>query len=143
MDMVCIYCGGETKVTNSRLQKRNNQVWRRRQCLSCSQTFTTHEVIELESALSITKNGVASPFLPDRLLKELLVSLQDRKDAYTAARELLSTVIRKLLALPGSPLFEPAEISRETADVLKKFDKRAYLRFIAEHPSAQSRRVTL
>jgi transcriptional repressor NrdR len=141
--MVCIYCGGKTQVINSRLQKRNNQVWRRRKCLVCGQTFTTHEQIELESTLSVDIGEKTVPFLPDLLLKELLASLKDRKDVYTASREVMATIVRKLLTLPGSPLFKPAEISRVTADVLKRFDKQAYLRYIAEHPSARIGRVSL
>ncbi|HVS78997.1 MAG TPA: hypothetical protein VHD84_01775 [Candidatus Saccharimonadales bacterium] len=136
--MVCVYCGGETKVTNSRLQRRNNQVWRRRQCLVCGQVFTTHETVELQSALSVDKNGRTTAFLPDLLLKELMQALRDRKDVYTASREVLATVIQKLLALPQKPLYKPADISKTTAAVLKRFDKRAYLRYVAEHPSLQS-----
>jgi transcriptional repressor NrdR len=135
--MVCIYCGGETKVTNSRLQKRSNQVWRRRECLVCQSVFTTHESIELESALSVETNGQNGPFLPDLLLKELMLALQDRKDVYTASREVLATIVNKLLALPQKPLFKPTDISKTTAEVLKRFDKRAYLRYVAEHPSLQ------
>jgi transcriptional repressor NrdR len=77
--MVCIYCGGETKVTNSRLQRRNNQVWRRRECLACQSVFTTHESVELESALSVSQNGRLTPFLPDLLLKELMMALSGPK----------------------------------------------------------------
>jgi transcriptional repressor NrdR len=135
--MVCIYCGSETKVTNSRLQKRNNQVWRRRECLACGSVFTTHESVELESALSVERNGQNTAFLPDLLLKELMLALQDRKDVYTGSRELLSTIIRRLLALPQKPTYRPADISKVTAGVLKSFDRRAYLRYLADHPSLQ------
>jgi|SRR5579862_9648841 len=135
--MVCVYCGSETKVTNSRLQKRNNQVWRRRQCVVCQAVFTTHESIELESALSVDKKGRSEPFLPDLLLKELMMSLNHRKDVYTASRELLGTVVRRLLSLTQKPLYKPADISKTTAEVLKRFDKRAYLRYVSDHPSLQ------
>jgi hypothetical protein len=63
--------------------------------------------------------------------------MQDRKDAYVAAREVTSTVIQKLLKHPDKPLFKPTFISKSTADVLKRFDKRSYLRYAAEHPSLQ------
>jgi len=135
--MVCIYCGNQTKVTNSRLQKRNNQVWRRRECLVCHAVFTTHEAIELESALSVSLNGQFSPFMPDLLLKELVLVLKDRKDVYTASREVLGTVVAKLLALPQKPVFEPPDISKTTSEVLKRFDRQAYLRYAADHPSLQ------
>jgi transcriptional repressor NrdR len=135
--MVCPYCGNETKVTNSRLQKRNNQVWRRRQCLVCGAVFTSHEALELESVLSVNSGGRLRPFMPDLLLKELILALQDRKDVYTASREVLGTIVRQLLALPQKPVFTPADISKTASAVLKRFDKRAYLRYLADHPSLQ------
>lgn len=135
--MVCIYCGSETKVTNSRLQKRNNQVWRRRECLICHAVFTSHEVLELESALSVDRSGQISPFMPDLLLKEVMTALQDRKDVYTASREVMGTIITKLLSLPQKPVFTPLDISAIVSEVLKRFDKRAHLRYVAEHPSVQ------
>ena len=124
-------------MTNSRLQKRNNQVWRRRQCLACQSVFTTHETVELESAISVERDGKPTPFLPDLLLKELMMALKDRKDVYTASREVLGTIVRKLLSLPQKPLFKPEDISKTTADVLKRFDRRAYLRYQADHRSLQ------
>ena len=135
--MVCIYCGGDTKVTNSRWQKRNNQVWRRRECTACHAVFTSHEAFELESALSVSQNGRISPFMPDLLLKELMMALQDRNDVYTASREVMGTATAKLLTLPQKPVFSPADISKTVSGVLRRFDKRAYLRYIADHPSLQ------
>jgi transcriptional regulator NrdR family protein len=135
--MVCLYCGSQTKVTNSRLQKRSNQVWRRRECLVCHAVFTTHEAIELESTLSVSQNGQFSPFMPDLLLKELTEAMQDRKDVHTASREVLATVVAKLLALPQKPTFDPHDISKTTSVVLKRFDKQAHLRYVADHPSLQ------
>lgn len=135
--MMCLYCGGETKVTNSRHQRRNNHVWRRRQCLTCNSVFTTHESVEISSSLSVRQADTLVPFLPDLLLKDLMLALQDRKDAYTACGEILSTTVRNLLKLPQKPVYSTSDISKTTADVLKKFDKRAHLRFVAEHPSLQ------
>lgn len=135
--MICLYCGGDTKVTNSRLQKRNNQVWRRRQCLLCQSVFTTHEQIELQSALSVQKNGQTEPFMPGLLLNELMTALAHRKDVYMASEELLGAIVRKLLTLPQKPLFKTSDISKITTDILKRFDRRAYLRYLADHPSLQ------
>jgi len=128
--MVCIYCGGDTKVINSRLQKRNNQVWRRRQCLVCKSVFTTHEQIEYSSALSVETSGVPRPFMPGLLLNELYHVLGHRKDVYTASEEIFGTVVRSLIRLPGSPLFTTSDITEATSGALKRFDRRAYLRYL-------------
>ena len=77
------------------------------------------------------------PFLPDLLFTEVLLALQDRKQPYEAAREVTSTVIKNLLKLPDKPLFQPSQISRETAVVLSRLDRRSWLRYAAEHPSVQ------
>ncbi len=78
------------------------------------------------------------PFLPDLLYTEVLLAMQDRKDCYTASREVVSTVISKLLSLPDKPVYSPTQISRAASQVLQKIDKRANLRYIAEHPSLQA-----
>lgn len=136
--MVCIYCGGQTKIFNSRLQRRSNTKWRRRRCSKCLAVFTTQESPDLASTLMVSRNGAYEPFLTDLLYTEVLLALQDRKNCYIESREITSTVISKLLKLPSSPLFKPAQISRETAKVLKRFNRRSYLRYAAEHPSLTS-----
>src|SRR5579872_3157022 len=65
LSMNCIYCGGRTEVTNSRRQKRNNQVWRRRQCLKCKTVVTTQETIDYSSALWVGPENAPKPFLED------------------------------------------------------------------------------
>lgn len=136
--MVCIYCGSGTRVTNSRLQRRHNQVWRRRQCKACRAVFTTHELIDLTQTLLVDSGASANPFLPDLLFSDLLFALKDYKDPYVAAREITSTVVQKLLQIHDQPVFTPKQISKTAAEVLKRFDYRAWLRYIADHPSLQS-----
>jgi transcriptional regulator NrdR family protein len=119
------------------LQKRNNQVWRRRKCTFCKAVFTTHEAVDLPSALLVQSGASTKPFLPDLLFTEVLLALQDRKDSYVVAREVTNTVIKQLLKMPENPLFAPKQISQATSKVLGRLDKRAQLRFVAEHPSLQ------
>src|SRR2546423_1561441 len=135
--MVCLYCGSDTSVTNSRLQKRNNQVWRRRQCKACGAVFTTHEAVDLTNSLLVDSGGSVQPFLPDMLFTELLLALKDRIDSYVAAREATSTVVKRLLELPEKPLFHPSQITVAAGAVLSRLDRRAWLRYAAEHPSLQ------
>lgn len=137
VDMVCVYCGSNTDVVNSRAQKRNNQIWRRRRCRACDAVFTSHEAIDLSSAL-VVDSGRPEPFISDKLFTEVLLALQDRKDCYVTAREVTSTVIRELLKLPDKPKIKSKQISETTAKVLKRLDKRAYLRYLAEHESLQA-----
>lgn len=135
--MRCIYCSRDTRVVNSRYQKRSNQVWRRRRCERCDAIFTTHEAIDLSSTLLVVTGGQPRPFVTDILFTEVLMAMVHRRNAYLDAREATNTVIARLLMLPGKPLYSPPQISLITSEVLKKLDRRAYLRFTAEHPSLQ------
>jgi transcriptional regulator NrdR family protein len=71
------------------------------------------------------------------LYTDLLEALQDRKDRYVAAREVTSTIVQKVQKNTNGPLFSTKLISKTAAEILKRFDKRAYLRYAAEHPSLQ------
>lgn len=133
--MVCIYCSKDTRVINSRHQKRNNHTWRRRRCKGCGAIFTTIEAVDYTSTLSVNVNNVYTPFLMDLLYTEVLLALQDRKTAYMDSREVTNTIIKSLLKMPQSPLFSPKDISKVTAATLQRFDKRAWHRYAAEHPS--------
>lgn len=135
--MVCIYCGKETNVFNSRHQHRNNQIWRRRRCEKCSAVFTTHEAPLLPKSFSVINDGKPTPFLPDKLFTEILLALQDRNDCYEAARELTDTISQKLLRNAPDGLILASNISSVSASVLKGFNRRAWLRYVSEHPSVQ------
>lgn len=136
--MVCPYCGQKTHVTNSRHQKRNNQVWRRRQCANCLVVFTSLETLDLGGSLMVEKNGALRPFVNDFLFVEVLMSLSDRKSPYIDARELTNTIIQELLKQPNLPVISTKAIGVTTAGVLRRFDKRAWHRYTAEHPSLTS-----
>lgn len=136
--MVCIYCNRDTQVTNSRHQKRNNHTWRRRKCKSCGSIFTTIEAVDYTATLRVNINNEYKPFLTDLLYTEVLLSLQDRKSAYMDSREVTNTIIKSLLSMPQNPLYSPKDISKVTATVLERFDKRAWHRYAAEHPSVVS-----
>ena len=106
--------------------------------MACKAIFTTHESIDLSNALLVDSGGSTKPFLPDLLFTEVLLAIQDRKNAYIEAREITTTVIQRLLKQSKKPSLTSKEISKTTADVLKRFDKRAWLRYVSEHPSLQN-----
>jgi transcriptional repressor NrdR len=41
--MICRYCDGHTKVTDTRKQGKGDLIKRRRACYSCGKRFTTYE----------------------------------------------------------------------------------------------------
>lgn len=133
--MVCVYCNSDTQVVNSRHQKRSNRVWRRRHCLNCDATFTSHEAADLGGLLVVVDSGHHKPFSEDILFTDVLFALSHRKDCYSAAREVTATIVQNLLRLPEKPIFKPSRISSVAGAVLKRLDRQAWLRYVAEHAS--------
>jgi transcriptional regulator NrdR family protein len=91
--------------------------------------------VDYSTTLRVNDAGDFKPFLTDLLYTEVLLTLSHRKHAYMDAREVTDTIIKNLLKLPNHPLFLPRDISQVAAEVLKRFDKRAWHRYAAEHPS--------
>lgn len=77
--MHCPFCSAtDTKVIDSRLVSDGHQVRRRRQCLACSERFTTFESAELVMPKVIKSNGNREPFDEDKLSGGLYRSLEKR-----------------------------------------------------------------
>lgn len=133
--MVCIYCSSSTNVTNSRLQKRANQVWRRRQCTSCGANFTTHEVVDLGSAIAVEHSlKDIQPFSRDRLFTSVYDSLKHRPDALGDATALTLTIIGQLLPHVNKGRLDRDIITTVTNAVLERFDGAASTVYSAYHP---------
>jgi transcriptional repressor NrdR len=122
--MVCIYCGGDTQVTNSRLQKRANTVWRRRKCLECGAIWTSLEAPEARSAFRVIKNESMHEFSPETLMISLYEALRHRKTAVTDAAALTHTVLSELYKKRVAAL-STADIKKTAHAVLSRFDKTA------------------
>ena len=133
--MVCPYCQNSTKVTNSRYQKRNNQTWRRRQCLKCSAIFTTHEQIDLSGALMVmSPNNQIMPFLKERLYSSVLKACEGLHDPYGTATELTSTIINQVRTQAANAAeLTPDIIAATAGQTLERFNKLVYLRYAAAH----------
>jgi transcriptional repressor NrdR len=132
--MVCLYCSQATQVVNSRLQKRANQVWRRRKCLACAATFTTHEIADLGSALSVRASTAdISSFSRDKLFVSIYESCKHRASALDDATQLTLTIISFLLHEAIDGLVERQSIITASTRVLERFDKTAATMYAAYH----------
>lgn len=132
--MVCTYCGAETQVVNSRHQKRQNQVWRRRKCIGCTAIFTSLEAVDLSQAVRVVSNESYEPFSRDRLLLSVYDSLRHRKTAIEDATALVATIISQLLRLAESGAIQRDHIVAITSEILSRFDTLAATHYQAFHP---------
>ena len=134
--MVCIYCSGETKVTNSRHQKKSNQVWRRRQCLACQAVFSTEEQAVTDTSIIIMSAGHSEPFSREKLLLSVYDALRHRKTAISDATALCDTIWSRLQGHITEAQLNRDVLVSATSDVLKRFDKAAATTYLAYHPLA-------
>lgn len=133
--MVCIYCDSPTSVTNSRLQRRLNQVWRRRICTSCRNTFTTHEKADLANAIAIRQSdGRLTPFSRDRLFVSIYESCKHRAKPILDADGITQTVIARLRTELSEGTLDRGTIVAVTHPILERFDKAAATIYAAYHP---------
>lgn len=132
--MICIYCNADTKVTNSRHQKRANAVWRRRQCISCTTIFSTIEAADTSLSISVNHSGSLEPFQRDKLFLSVYESLKHRKSAQMDATGLTNTMLASIYSLSNDAQIDCEAIITITSSILERFDKVAATHYQAFHP---------
>lgn len=134
--MVCIYCSEDTRVVNSRHQKKLNRVWRRRTCLNCGTTYTTTEAVDLSGSITVRDIKRLEPFQRDKLFMSVYDSLKHRKTALSDATGLTDTIISKMYPLMQDAVIDKHQVIESVIVVLQRFDKPAAVHYAAFHPSA-------
>ena len=132
--MVCVYCGKDTQVVNSRLQKKANQVWRRRRCLHCHNVFSSVERADWGQAVRFNHKGRLEPFSRDRLFLSLYKACRHRKTAISDATALTETVLGKLRSHAAPATLTRHQVVDAASEVLKRFDRAAATAYQAYHP---------
>lgn len=133
--MVCIYCRSKTQVANSRSQKRANQTWRRRACLSCEAIFTTVETTDLAKTVVVAKaSGEFRALQRDKLFLSIYDTLRHRKTALEDATALTDTVLAKALPCLQQGSLARTDLQRITHETLASFDTVAAVQYQAFHP---------
>ena len=133
--MHCPFCSeNETKVIDSRLVADGHQVRRRRQCLTCSERFTTFETAELVMPKVIKSNGNREPFDEDKMVGGIQRALEKRPVSADAI-ELAISMIKSQLRATGEREVRSERIGNLVMDQLKELDKVAYIRFASVYRS--------
>lgn len=133
--MVCIHCQLETQVSNSRLQKKLNRVWRRRTC-TLGHVFTTLETADYASQWLVTGTSRRlQPFVRDKLFISIYQSLQHRKTALSDAGALADTIVQKLSTQIVDGVIASTTVSSVAQVALNRFDSAASSHYQAFHPS--------
>ncbi len=130
--MNCPYCNIDSRVVNSRLQKRSNSVWRRRHCSNCGAIWTTIESMKGSVTFKVLKNEDLVDFRPEILLISLYECLKHRKHPPQDAQYVFETVLGNLGRTRQST-YTNFLIATECHRVLKRYDKLASDLYKAMH----------
>lgn len=135
--MRCPYCGStESKVTDSRTTDSGDAIRRRRECLSCSERFTTFERLEETPITIIKKGGEREPLDRQKLMAGLLRASVKRHITRDQLERLVSDIESDLR---NQFKYEVAakRLGDMVLDRLRELDKVAYIRFASVYKEFQ------
>ncbi|MDE0876550.1 MAG: transcriptional regulator NrdR [Porticoccaceae bacterium] len=135
--MYCPFCNADdTKVVDSRLVAEGGQVRRRRECVDCSERFTTYELAELVMPRVIKSDGSREPFNEEKLRAGLQRALEKRPVSIEQIEIALSQ-IKHFLQVTGEREINSRIIGEEVMGQLHELDEVAYIRFASVYRSFQ------
>ena len=133
--MHCPFCEEkDTKVIDSRLVASGSQVRRRRECVHCSERFTTYELAELVMPRVIKTDGSRESFNEDKLRAGLQRALEKRPVPMEKIEVSLSQ-IKHFLQVTGEREVSSRIIGEEVMRQLRELDEVAYVRFASVYRS--------
>jgi transcriptional repressor NrdR len=125
--MNCPYCGyHDSKVVDSR--DASDSIRRRRECLSCSARFTTHERWQPASLFVIKKDKRREEFNRQKLASGMRKACEKRPLPTGAIDKLVDDIEAELYRL-GKPEISSTVIGDMVMARLKQLDYIAYIRF--------------
>lgn len=135
--MFCPFCNHpETKVIDSRLVSEGNQVRRRRECMICTERFTTFEIADLVLPRIVKRDGRISPFDEQKLRAGILRALEKRPATSEQIESLVQHILHRVRA-SGEREIRSQLLGEWTMDELRKLDQVAYVRFASVYRSFQ------
>jgi transcriptional repressor NrdR len=139
--MFCINCfHTNTSVANSRPNKKQPQVWRRRTCRNCQTTFTTYERPSLADNKVITlPDSATDQFNLGKLILSIAQAFTHSPSDAQYNSLWLAQTVEDTLSTERQTL-TPEDITATTHQILKKFDELAAIQYAAQHQLISSTR---
>ena len=127
--MKCPFCGKlNTRVIDSRPDKIDFQVRRRRECRKCSGRFTTHEKFVQVPIIIVKKDGRREDFNREKVLSGIKKACEKRAISINLIEDTVDTIERDLRKTNEREI--PAKlVGEKIIKALKKIDDVAYVRF--------------
>ncbi len=133
--MKCPGCSGmENKVIDSRLNKEGTVIRRRRECLSCSDRFTTYEKLERSLPMLIKKDGRREEFDRDKVIEGVRKACQKRPVSVKDIEDLVDRVEQYIQEL-GDKEVSAVKVGEKVINEIYNLDDVAYVRFASVYRS--------
>ena len=127
--MHCPFCGHpETKVIDSRLAGEGAQVRRRRECLDCSERFTTFESAELVMPRLVKSDDSREPFDEEKLRSGMIRALEKRPVSAEDLEAAIARITHRLRTV-GEREIPARRVGDLVMEELRQLDEVAFVRF--------------
>jgi len=127
--MICPFCSkSETKVIDSRSNKSNPNIRRRRECPECEKRFTTYESLELHLPMVIKRDQRREIFNRQKIKKGLEIACQKRNISVSEIDKVVNQIEKKILNYDTHEILS-SDIGNLVMLHLHHLDPVAYIRF--------------
>ncbi len=127
--MKCPFCAKlNTRVVDSRPDKMDSQVRRRRECQDCLRRFTTHEKFIQIPITIVKKDGRREDFIRKKVLSGVKKACEKRAISINLIEETVDTIERELRET-NEPEISSKLVGEKMIEALKLIDDVAYVRF--------------
>lgn len=127
--MKCPFCSHEeNKVVDSRPVQDGRAVRRRRECLQCSERFTTYEYIEAVTLTVVKTDDTREAFDRNKIIHGIKLACNKRPISSKKIEEMVAEIETALQELSRNEVTSKY-IGEMIMDKLKEVDEIAYVRF--------------
>ena len=127
--MRCPYCNHQDdRVVDSRACRDGMAIRRRRECINCSQRFTTYEYIEHTPLTVIKRDGRREPFDRSKLLEKIQLACYKTTVSADQIEEVIDLIESDLSNLAEKEVASK-QIGELTMERLRHLNEVAYVRF--------------
>ncbi len=125
--MKCPYCGfSESKVVDSR--PTDDNIRRRRECMSCGKRFTTYESVERMPIVVVKKDGSRQAFDRVKIINSMLHACEKRTVGLSEIEAVANEIEQEAQNYPDREI-PSSYIGELVMQHLKQLDEVAYVRF--------------
>lgn len=135
--MKCPFCNcEEDKVVDSRSSREGKAIRRRRECLSCSQRYTTYEYVETIPLTIVKADGRREPYDRQKILSGLHMACKKRPISTETIDQMVDQIENQLQSMAEGEISSKT-IGELTMKALYPVDEVAYIRFASVYRKFQ------